>query len=153
VTTSAQSANAPTAPGSLTTSNLAPTSVVLTWNGSTDCDAGDYAEFYDVYQDNVRVLTVDATVTSVRYGFMTPQTTHSFKVYARDHSGRSSAASSTVTITTPAPAGGPISNPTADLTSANANLTAQYNLPFTFQNVFIDTPIPATAWRVSALIA
>jgi chitodextrinase len=139
VTTAAQSANAPTAPGSLTTSDLAPTSVRLTWNASTDCDSGDYVEFYDVYQDNVRVLTVNSSITSVRLGFMTPETQHSFKVYARDRSGRSSAASNTVTITTPAPPGGPIANPAADLTSANATLSAQYNLPFTFHNVFIDT--------------
>jgi chitodextrinase len=139
VTTAAMSATAPTVPGALTSSDLAPTSVRLTWNASSDSDSGDYVEYYDVYQDNVRVLTVDNSITGVRIGFLAPQTTHSFKVYARDHSGRSSVASSTVTITTPAPAGGPIANPTADLTAANASLSAQFNLPFTFYNVFIDT--------------
>jgi chitodextrinase len=150
VTTAAASAHAPTAPGSLTSSNLAPTSVRLTWNASTDSDG--YVAFYDVYQDNVRILTVDDTVTSVRVGFLTPQVQYAFKVIARDNTGVSSAASSTVTVTTPAPAGGPIASPTADLTATNATFTAQYNLPFTFYNVFIDTDgSTATGYQVAGI--
>lgn len=152
VTTAGMSATAPTAPGGLASSDLLPTSVRLTWSASTDCDSGDWVEFYEVYQDGVQILRVDQTVTSVRIGFLVPETTHSFKVYARDHTGRSSAASATVTITTPAPPGGPIANPTADLTAANATLTAQYNLPFTFYNVFIDTDNNAgTGYAVAGL--
>jgi hypothetical protein len=150
VTTSAWSSCLPTAPGSLTASNLAPTSVRLSWTASTDSDG--YVGWYDVYQGTTRVLTVDSTVTSVRLGFLTPEQQYSLKVIARDETGRPSTDSNTVTVTTPAPAGGPIASPAVDLTSSVASFQAQYNLPFNFYNVFIDTDSnAATGYQVAGV--
>jgi len=141
VTTAATSGHPPTAPGSLTASALAPTSVRLSWTASTD-NYGCVA-FYDVYQGGTRVLTVDASILSVHIGFLTPAQQYSFSVVARDGTATSSAASNTVTVTTPQPPA-PITGPAADLTSTVTSFQAQYNLPFTFYNVFIDTDRTAT---------
>jgi hypothetical protein len=46
--------------------------------------------------------------------------------------------SNTLTVTTPAPAGGGVTDPAVTLTSATATFEATYNLPYTFQNIFID---------------
>ena len=150
VTTSATSGHPPTAPGSLTASALAPTSVRLTWAPSTD--NYDYVAYYDVYQGTTRLLTVDQSITSVHIGFLTPQQQYSFHVVARDSTGTVSADSNTVTVTTPQPTGGPIANPQVNLTSATTTFQAQYNLPFTFHNVFIDTDNDAaTGYQVAGI--
>ncbi|HWB36677.1 MAG TPA: spherulation-specific family 4 protein, partial [Rugosimonospora sp.] len=118
VTTAAWSAHAPTVPGSPGSSALAPTSVRLSWTASNDSDG--YVASYDVYQDGTRLLTVDDSITSVHVGFLTPQQQYSFTVVARDNTGRPSAPSSTVTVTTPAPSGGPVASPAVDLTGTTA---------------------------------
>jgi chitodextrinase len=137
VTTAATSGHPPTAPGSLTASNVAATSVQLTWAPSTD--DYDYVAYYDVYQGSTRLLTVDPSITSVHIGFLTPQQQYSFHVVTRDSTGTASADSDSITVTTPQPQGGPIASPAVTLTSTTASFQAQYNLPFTFHNVFIDT--------------
>ncbi len=140
----------PTAPGSLTASALAPTSVRLSWTASTGTD--DDVAFYDVYQNGTRLLTLDPSITSVHIGFLTPQQQYSFYVIARVSSGTSSPASNTVTVTTPQPAGGPIANLAVNLTSSTATFQAQYNLPFTFHNVFIDADHNAnTGYQVAGV--
>jgi chitodextrinase len=150
VTTSATSGHPPTAPGSLTSSALAPTSVRLSWTASTD--NYDYVAFYDVYQGSARLLTVDPSITSVHIGFLTTQQQYSFHVVARDSTGTSSAASNTVTVTTPQPTGGPIASPAVNLTATVASFQAQYNLPFSFHNVFIDTDSnAATGYQVAGI--
>ncbi len=150
VTTGSTSAQPPTAPGSLAPSGLTPTGVRLSWNASSsNCD---YVAYYDVYQGGTRILTVDASITSVHIGFLTPQQSYSFSVVARDSKGAASTASNTVTVTTPAPAGGPIASPAVDLTSTVASFLAQYNLPFNFYNVFVDTDLnAATGYQVAGI--
>src|SRR6266545_1453310 len=52
----------------------------------------------------------------------------------------------------PQPAGGPIANPAVNLTSSTATFQAQYNLPFTFHNVFIDADHNAnTGYQVAGV--
>jgi chitodextrinase len=150
VTTSPTSGHPPTAPGALTASALAPTSVRLSWTASTD--NYDYVAFYDVYQGSTRVLTVDPSVTTVHIGFLTPQQQYSFHVVARDSTATVSPSSNPVTVTTPQPAGGPIASPAVDLTATTGSFQAQYNLPFTFHNVFIDTDRnAATGYQVAGV--
>ncbi|WNV87554.1 spherulation-specific family 4 protein [Umezawaea sp. Da 62-37] len=147
VTTSAPYGAVPSAPGSLTATELAPTSLKLGWTASTGT-----VDHYDVYQGATRILTVKPTVTSARVGFLTPSQQYSFKVVARRDSGVSSAASNTVTVTAPAPSGGPVASPTVDMTTPNTTLQAQYNLPFTFRNVFVDSDSnAATGYPVAGI--
>ena len=140
VTTSAKGATAPSAPGGLTATNVAATSTNLAWNASTAGSAS--LSKYDVYQDGALILTVPSTIRAVHVGDMNPGTQHSFTVKARDTSGSVSAASTAVSVTTTNPT--PVTNPTVTYTSTTATFSAQYNLPFTFQHVFIDTDGVAT---------
>ncbi|MFG1710921.1 spherulation-specific family 4 protein [Nonomuraea sp. M3C6] len=137
VTTAAKSAHAPMVPGTPVFSNLASTSVTLTWAASTDADPGDFVDFYDVLKDGVRVLSVPESVTTVHLGGLLSAHTYSFTVKARDTTDFASAASGAVTVTTlDLPA---ISSPTAALTSTTATYSAQFNVPYAFHHVFIDT--------------
>lgn len=136
VTTAAADANPPTSPSALTTSSLKANSVQLSWTGSTDSD--DAVAYYDVYQNGTRVLTLSATQTSARFDGLTPGTSYTFTVVARDQSGGASAASSGTTVTTPNPSV-VISSPASTLTSTTATYTATYNLEFTFHIVCIDS--------------
>ncbi|SEC81472.1 Por secretion system C-terminal sorting domain-containing protein [Tenacibaculum sp. MAR_2009_124] len=85
---------APTAP-LLSVSTVSSTSVLLTWNGATD-NVGIGS--YDVYQDNVFI----ANVTTETYNVtgLTPNTTYTFRVKAKDTSGNESSFSDSVTATT-----------------------------------------------------
>lgn len=86
---------APTAPTSLTASNILQTSLDLNWSASTDNVA---VTGYDVSQNG----TVIATVTGTSYALtgLTAATTYSFSVTAKDAAGNISAASNTVSATT-----------------------------------------------------
>jgi len=134
VTTAAHGRTAPGAPKSLTATNVAATSAQLSWNAST-AGSSDLGQ-YDVMQDGVRILTVASTVRAVHVGDLAPGSTHSFTVIARDDTGSVSAASNAVSVTTTNPT--PVTNPTVAFTSATATFSAQFNLPYTFQHVFID---------------
>ncbi len=85
----------PTAPSNLTASNITDTTVDLSWTASTD-NVG--VTGYDVYQNNTKIGTV--TGTSAQVTGLTPATTYSFYVKAKDAAGNVSAASNTVTVTT-----------------------------------------------------
>lgn len=90
----------PSTPGTPVASNLTPTSVTLDWAASTD-DTGVVA--YDVYAPQL-VATYPTNTGELTW--LTPNTTYTFSVRARDAAGNTSPASGTVTVTTPAePAG------------------------------------------------
>lgn len=86
---------APSAPTNLTSSNITATSVSLSWNASTDNIA---VSGYDVYQNN----TVIATTASTGYAVngLSPNSTYSFKIKAKDAAGNVSGFSTTKSITT-----------------------------------------------------
>lgn len=98
---------APTAPTSLTASNIADTSATLSWNASTD-NVG--VTGYDVYQGTTNIGTV--TTTSANITGLTANTSYSFSVRAKDAAGNVSSASNTVTFTT---TGGSTGNSTTTL--------------------------------------
>jgi chitodextrinase len=135
ITTDVRWGNAPSAPAALTSSNLTANGVRLSWTASSVTN--DTVAFYDVYENGTRVLSLQPTVTSVHIGELTPATGYSFWVVARVTSDTSSAASSTVTITTPSPT--PITGAAVTFNATTAHFEAQYNLTYNFQNVFIDT--------------
>ncbi len=94
-TTTAPDTEAPTAPTSLTVSNVTQTTADLAWTASTDNVA---ITGYDVYQGN----TVIATVTTTNYNVtgLTASTNYTFSVKAKDEAGNVSAASNTIGVTT-----------------------------------------------------
>ena len=86
---------APTAPGSLTASDVTQTTVSLSWNASTD-NVG--VTGYDVYRSNTVIATV--TGTSYEVTGLTANTAYSFRIKAKDEAGNESAFSNTANVTT-----------------------------------------------------
>jgi len=96
-TTPPQDTQAPTAPGNLRSTGTTSTTVALAWNASTDNVA---VTSYEVFRGTTSAGTT--TGTSLTVTGLTPSTTFSFTVRARDAAGNVSAASNTLTVTTPA---------------------------------------------------
>ncbi|MFD1660570.1 carbohydrate binding domain-containing protein [Streptomyces caeni] len=92
---------APTTPAGLTSTGKTSSSVSLSWSASTD-NVGVTA--YDVYSGSNRVLSVSSTSATV--GGLSPSTSYTFTVKARDAAGNVSAASNAVSVTTDAGTGG-----------------------------------------------
>ncbi len=88
---------APTAPSSLSASNISSTSLVLNWTASTD-NVG--VTSYDVYKDGTNIGTTANTNYTV--SSLSPSTSYSFYVKANDAAGNVSSASNTVNATTSA---------------------------------------------------
>ena len=86
---------APTAATGLNVSGKTSSSISLAWNASTD-NVGVTA--YNVYMDGNLKTTVSSTSTTI--SGLTPSTTYSFYVVAKDAAGNSSSNSSTVSGTT-----------------------------------------------------
>lgn len=86
---------APSAPAGLSASNVAATSVSLSWNASTD-NIG--VTGYDVYQGNS--IATSVTGTSANITGLTANTAYQFRVKAKDAAGNISGFSSTVNVTT-----------------------------------------------------
>ncbi|WP_445013540.1 glycosyl hydrolase family 18 protein [Paenibacillus oleatilyticus] len=85
----------PTAPTGVSASNVTSTSVTLTWTASTD-NVG--VTGYDVYQGGV--LVGNAATTSYTVSGLTPSTSYTFTVKAKDAAGNVSAASNAVSVKT-----------------------------------------------------
>ncbi|MFB7455614.1 carbohydrate binding domain-containing protein [Streptomyces sp. NPDC056188] len=92
---------APTAPTGLTSTGKTSSSVSLKWNAATD-NVGVTA--YDVYSGAGQVLSVSGTTATVNG--LSPSTSYTFTVKARDAAGNVSGASNAVTVTTDAGSGG-----------------------------------------------
>lgn len=92
---------APTTPANVTVSSVTSSSVTLSWQASTD-NVG--VTGYDVYQGTA--LAVSVTGTSATIAGLSPNTTYSFKVIAKDAAGNLSPASATVNATTAEETGG-----------------------------------------------
>ncbi|RSC95297.1 T9SS C-terminal target domain-containing protein [Tenacibaculum singaporense] len=95
ITAAVADTQAPTAPSSLATSNVAQTTLTLSWTASTD-NVG--VTGYDVYQGTTKLTTV--TTTSYNVTGLTANTAYTFSVKATDAAGNISAASNTVNVTT-----------------------------------------------------
>ncbi|MEU6351914.1 spherulation-specific family 4 protein [Streptomyces sp. NPDC047072] len=135
VTTAAANSTVPTTPGSFTATGVKAASLTLSWTASTSSD--DLAS-YDVYANGSHLLTLSPSTTSVFLGSLEPGTTYAFTVKATDDSGAVSAAAGPLSVTTLTPADG-VTSPSVSITSSTATFQAQYNLPYTFEHVFIDT--------------
>ncbi|MEI9912523.1 MAG: fibronectin type III domain-containing protein [Bacteroidota bacterium] len=107
---------APTAPAGLTSSNLTSASLTLSWTASSD-NMG--VTGYDVYQNGIKINTSNVTTVSYNVSGLIVLTSYNFYVVAKDAAGNISAASNTITITTP-----DTQAPTAPAGLASSNLTA-----------------------------
>jgi len=86
---------APTAPSSLTASNIAQTSLSLNWSASSD-NVG--VTEYDIYQGTTNIGTVTGTSDNVTG--LTANTTYTYYVKAKDAAGNVSSSSNVITVTT-----------------------------------------------------
>ncbi|MFB7928081.1 cellulase family glycosylhydrolase [Streptomyces sp. NPDC056039] len=95
----------PTAPGTPTASEVTSSSVKLAWSAATDATG---VTGYDVVRVSGTTETTATTTTgtSATVTGLSPSTSHTFAVYARDAAGNKSPRSATVTVTT-SPGGSP----------------------------------------------
>jgi chitodextrinase len=147
-TTRAANGIVPAAPGNLTVSSVTYSSVTLSWTASSD-SLGISA--YDIYDGSIRIITLDGSATSVVVGGLRPATQHAFTVRARDPQGNVSPASNVANATTLAlPSGGAVSNPAGTYSNV-LTYSANFNLPFAFEHVFIDSDNNArTGWSTAS---
>lgn len=95
IKSSAPDTEAPSVPTGLTTSSVTSTTIGLSWNASTD-NIG--VSGYEVYQGTTLVTT--ATGTSYTVTGLTPNTSYTFSVKAKDAAGNTSSSSNTASATT-----------------------------------------------------
>lgn len=147
---------APTSPA-LSSSGLTYSSVNLSWSGSTD-NVGVVG--YDVYQNGVFKASVVGT--SLAVSGLSPSTTYSFYVRAKDAAGNVSASSNPVSVITPAapdiiaPSAPVLSS--SGLTSSSVNLSwslstdnvgvVGYNV---YQNGVLKSSVAGTSLAISGL--
>lgn len=105
---------APSAPSNLAASNITPTSLNLIWTAAAD-NVG--VTGYGIYINSAYITTV--TAGSYAATGLTPGTAYSFKVKAGDAAGNISAASNTISVTTP-----PAAIVDTQIPAAPANLSA-----------------------------
>ena len=96
-TQAASDTQAPTVPANLGVTGTTSSSVSLSWSASTD-NVGVAA--YDVFQGGTLAMSVTGTTATV--SGLSPSTTYTFTVKARDAAGNVSAASTAVSATTQA---------------------------------------------------
>ncbi len=88
----------PSVPTSITATNTTTNSTDLSWTASTD-NVGVTA--YEIFQNGSSIATVATTNLSITG--LTPSTSYSFTIKAKDAAGNSSASSSPISVTTSAP--------------------------------------------------
>ena len=112
----------PSVPGSLRSTGVTANSVSLAWNASTD-NGGTIAG-YDVFQGATKVATTTSLGTTVTN--LSPNTSYTFTVKARDPDGNSSAASNAVTAKTAATGNGGIPEYDKDITKVDLGWSVDF---------------------------
>jgi hypothetical protein len=125
---------APTTPGSVALSEVAAGSVRLSWGASTS--PGGIAG-YDVYQDGAKILSMPASVLSVRVTGLALGAHVGFSVQARGVNGKTSAMSATAAADIPNPL--PITDASVTFGPETTTFQARFNVGFSFDHVFIDS--------------
>ncbi|TCK68905.1 putative secreted protein (Por secretion system target) [Winogradskyella wandonensis] len=90
---------APTTPTNLVASNPTSSTVDLSWTASTDNVA---VVTYDIYVDGSFYITTNSTTPSFTVTGLSPETSYTFAVLAKDAAGNSSAQSASASSTTTA---------------------------------------------------
>lgn len=136
-TSTAADTEAPTAPTSLSASEVTTTSLVLTWTASTD---NETVESYEIFNGNTSIGTVSGTTFNVSN--LNAATAYQFKVRAKDTAGNISEFSNVAEVTTDAAAptqtiaeiiasNGDLSTLNTVLTGFDFNLDDEEGGPFT----------------------
>ncbi|HEY4391177.1 MAG TPA: glycosyl hydrolase family 18 protein [Paenibacillus sp.] len=87
----------PTAPGNLSASNVTTTSITLQWTASTDNVS---VTEYVIYQGTASIGNVSGTTLSFTHTGLTPDTTYSYTVKAKDAAGNVSPSSNSISVKT-----------------------------------------------------
>jgi chitinase len=90
---------APTTPGTLSSPANTSTSVDLAWGASTDAGGSGLAG-YNIYRNGATTPTAQTTGTTFSDTGLTPNTTYTYTVRARDGAGNLSGASNQISVTT-----------------------------------------------------
>ncbi|AZA79310.1 T9SS C-terminal target domain-containing protein [Chryseobacterium sp. G0186] len=141
---------APTAATNLTTSNPTSNSISLSWTAATD-NVG--VTTYDIYVNGTLKTSVPGTSTTAVVSGLSPVTTYSFYIIARDASGNSSQQSNPATgVTLDGPSGGGncgtenFSNiPTSTTPAYNTRVWTNNNITWTATDARIDQTINGKA--------
>ena len=104
LTCSGQQANTPAAPTNLQATAVSSTEIDLTWQDNSNNETGFIVEAL-INGSFQQIGTVNGNVTAAQIVNLTPQTSYTFRIRARNASG-TSAPSNQVTATTPAGGGG-----------------------------------------------
>jgi hypothetical protein len=102
-TSSAADTTAPSAPSNVAVTGTTSSSVSLSWSASTD---NVDVTGYDVFQGSSATPVATANGTSATVAGLSPSTTYSFRVKARDAAGNRSPDSSSISATTAASTAG-----------------------------------------------
>ena len=104
----------PSAPTSLSASNITSTSFILSWAASTD-NIG--VTGYDVYQNGIKINSSNITAVSYNVSGLTAGTSYGYFVKAKDAAGNQSVASASINVTTNAADTEPPASPTNPISS------------------------------------
>jgi chitodextrinase len=115
----------PTTPTNLRVTAVSPTSVTLAWDPSKD-NSGSF--FYVLFSGNTAVSNASMTVTSQTLTELSPSTTYTFRVRARDQALNWSGYSNTVTVTT-LPANTPVSPPELSAGVGPTHISLAWTVP------------------------
>ncbi|WP_407525381.1 fibronectin type III domain-containing protein [Lacibacter sp. MH-610] len=155
---------APTAPSGLTASNIAQSSLTLTWSAATDNVA---VTGYDVYQNGVKINAGPVPLTTFNVTGLTASTAYQFYITAGDAAGNTSVNSGAINVTT---ASIPDTEPPTAPSDLNASVVTQSSLTLNwtastdnvgvtgydvYQNsIKINTsPVTTTSFNVTGLAA
>lgn len=106
---------APTAPGNLNASGITSSSITLQWTASTD-NVG--VTEYVIYQGTATVGSVSGSTLTFTHTGLTPDTTYSYSVKAKDAAGNVSPSSNMISVKTNA-----VSGPDTQAPSTPTNVT------------------------------
>lgn len=129
---------APSAPANLAATSVTSTTVSLSWTAATDnVGVAGYVVSYGS-------ASVNAAGTSATIGGLSPSTSYTFTVKARDAAGNLSPASNAVTVTTSAPA----SDTSAPTVPANVAVTAKSSTSVTLTWTASSDNVGVTGYRI-----
>lgn len=115
----------PTTPTNLRVTAVSPTSVTFAWNASSD-NSGSF--FYVLFSGSTAVSNASMTATTLTHTNLTPGTTYTFRLRARDQALNWSGFSNTVTVTT-LPANTPVAAPVLSASVGPTHISLSWTAP------------------------